>query len=55
MAPASNTRANRQAADFVSRSYVFRTPLTATFPTRVSDYIRAAAETTDEQAAQLAV
>lgn len=55
MAPASNTRANRQAADFVSRSYVLRTPLTATFPTRVSDYIRAVAETTDEQAAQLAV
>jgi hypothetical protein len=55
MASASNTRANRQAADFVSRSYVSRTPLTATFPTRVSDYIRAVAETTDEQAAQLAV
>jgi len=55
MASASNTRANSQAADFVSRSYVARTPLTATFPTRVSDYIRAVAETTDEQAAQLAV
>jgi lysophospholipase L1-like esterase len=55
MASASNTRANRRAADFVSRSYVSRTPLTATFPTRVSDYIRAVAETTDEEAAQLAV
>lgn len=55
MASASNTRANRRAADFVSRSYVSRTPLTPTFPGRVSDYIRAVAETTDEQAAQLAV
>jgi hypothetical protein len=55
MASASNTRANRQAADLGSRSYVSRTPLTATFPTRVSDYIRAVAETTDEQTAQLAV
>ncbi len=55
MASASNTRANRQAADFVTRSYVSRTPLTPTFPGRVSDYIRAVAETTDEQAAQLAV
>jgi hypothetical protein len=32
MASASNTRANRQAAGFVSRSYVSRTPLTAHFP-----------------------
>ena len=55
MASASNTRANRQAEAFVSRSYVSRTPLTATFPTRVSDCLRAVAETTDEQAAQLAV
>jgi hypothetical protein len=55
MASASNTRANRQAADFVTRSYVSRTPLTRTFPGRVSDYIHAVAGITDEQAAQLAV
>jgi conjugative relaxase-like TrwC/TraI family protein len=45
----------RQAEEFVSRSYSSRTPVTMSLPTAVSGYVRDVARAMDERAAHLAV
>ena len=47
--------ADRQAGDFVSRSYSSRTPLTSTLSASVSAYVRDIARAMDERAAHLAM